>query len=76
MESNQSDVQQCLPLVLCPVYSVLIAEEPLRFFRIMVSVVTAEKRNKSTLISAHSLHVDLLIRMVICTSHTSVNHCN
>lgn len=36
----------CLPLVLCPVYSVLMAEEPLRFSRIIVSLVTAEKKGR------------------------------
>lgn len=35
-------MQQCLPLVLCPVYSVLMAEEPLRFSRIIVSVAGKE----------------------------------
>lgn len=32
-----------LPLVLCPVNSVLMAEEPLRFSRTIVSLVIAEK---------------------------------
>lgn len=41
-----NEVQQCLPLVLCPVYSVLMAEEPLRFFRTMVSVETTERQKE------------------------------
>lgn len=33
----------CIPLVLCPVYVVLMAEDPFRFSRIMVSEVTAAR---------------------------------
>lgn len=38
--------QLCLPLVLCPVYSVLMAEEPFRFSRIMVSLIKAEEEEE------------------------------
>lgn len=47
--------QHHVPLVLCPVYSVLMAEEPLRFSRIMESAVNAESRsNKSNQYFARS----------------------
>lgn len=36
-------MQQCLPLVLWPLYSVLMAEEPLRFLKTMVSVMAERK---------------------------------